>query len=170
MQFDGGLYRVLNATGELLPGAIELPSNGSKWELQDISVLQGQEPQDSESEIDNSPPSKDASKASESAEADGVIPNSEVQPEARHLTADTEHPLPSYTPAVPVVQAIAIPPSKVTVSVQYAQPIRQQPRLVAPHRGVESKTGASSTSLKTSPAARTQDLSEHSTGSSYVWP
>jgi hypothetical protein len=55
-------------TGELLPGAIELPSNGSKWELQDISVLQGQEPQDSESEIDNSPPSKDASKASESAE------------------------------------------------------------------------------------------------------
>ena len=81
MQFDGGMYRVLNTTGEILPGAIELPTNGSGWKLQvtsrlrskgkiermaltttflatnlqDISVLQGREPDATESEIDDTP-------------------------------------------------------------------------------------------------------------------
>jgi hypothetical protein len=59
MQFDGGLYKVLNTTsslsGEILPGAIELPMNGSGWKLQDISVLQGREPDATESQIDDKP-------------------------------------------------------------------------------------------------------------------
>ena len=55
MQFDGGMYRVLNTTGEILPGAIELPTNGSGWKLQDIAVLQGREPDADESQIDDTP-------------------------------------------------------------------------------------------------------------------
>ena len=41
--------------GDILPGAVELPTVGSNWRLQDIGVLQGKEPEASESEIDESP-------------------------------------------------------------------------------------------------------------------
>ena len=105
MQFDGGIYRVLNTTGDILPGAIELPTNGSNWQLQDINVLQGKEPDPAVSEIEE-----------KQAEGPATTDGDREEQRAEAATSGEEK-----GGDVPLAKAVAVtePQGKVTVEIEY---------------------------------------------------
>ena len=105
MGADFGIYRVLNTTGDILPGAIELPTNGSNWQLQDINVLQGKEPDPAVSEIEE-----------KQAEGPATTDGDREEKRAEAATSGEEK-----GGDVPLAKAVAVtePHGKVTVEIEY---------------------------------------------------